>query len=62
MVNKPFIRPYFWGGEYLRGGWLFSHNHIGGFGDSLPRNERCSGGKKIFQGLVFCFFLPDDFS
>ena len=24
MVNKPFIRPYFWG-EYVRGGWLTSH-------------------------------------
>ena len=24
MVNKPLIRPYFWGG-YVRGGWLTSH-------------------------------------
>ena len=24
MVNKPFIRPYFWGG-YVRGGRLTSH-------------------------------------
>ena len=24
MVNKPLIRPYFWGGT-LRGGWLTSH-------------------------------------
>ena len=25
MVNKPLIRPYFWGGT-LGGGWLTSHN------------------------------------
>ena len=25
MVNKPLIRPCFWGG-YVRGGWLTSHN------------------------------------
>ena len=24
MVNKPLIRPYFWGGGYVRG-WLNSH-------------------------------------
>ncbi len=25
MVNKPLIRPYFFGGGTLRGGWLTSH-------------------------------------
>ena len=25
MVNKPLIRPYFWGGYVARGGWLTSH-------------------------------------
>ena len=28
MVNKPLIRPYFWGGT-LGGGWLTSHDNIG---------------------------------
>ncbi len=27
MVNKPLIRPYFWGG-YVRGGRLTSHEEI----------------------------------
>ena len=27
MVNKPLIRPYFWGG-YVRGGRLTSHDYI----------------------------------
>ena len=26
MVNKPLIRPYFWGGYVSGGGWLTSHN------------------------------------
>ena len=26
MVNKPLIRPYFWGGTWPGGGWLTSHN------------------------------------
>ena len=25
MVNKPLIRPYFWGGGYVRGGRLTNH-------------------------------------
>ena len=25
MVNKPLIRPYFWGGTWPGGGWLTSH-------------------------------------
>ena len=29
MVNKPLIRPYFWGGGYVRGGRLTSHNICG---------------------------------
>ena len=27
MVNKPLIRPYFWGG-YVGGGWLTSHDKV----------------------------------
>ncbi len=27
MVNKPLIRPYFWGG-YVGGGWLNSHEQL----------------------------------
>ena len=27
MVNKPLIRPYFWGGYVRGGGWLTSHNY-----------------------------------
>ena len=26
MVNKPLIRPYFWGGYIGGGGWLTSHD------------------------------------
>ena len=28
MVNKPLIRPYFWGGYVARGGWLNSHDRL----------------------------------
>ena len=28
MVNKPLIRPYFWGGYVARGGWLNSHEFM----------------------------------
>ena len=42
MVNKPLIRPYFWGG-YVRGGWLNSHD-----GSQLGRQSiRCMKGTRM---------------
>ena len=38
MVNKPFIRPYFWGGgTWPGGGWLTSHN------PTYPKNGQNGG-------------------
>ena len=50
MVNKPLIRPYFWGG-YVRGGWLTSHDWRERF--SLPGKSSCSAGV-IDGNLTVC--------
>ena len=46
MVNKPLIRPYFWGGGTLGGGWLISHDRRGQTSRvavffSAPLNAEC---------------------
>ena len=40
MVNKPLIRPYFWGGGTLGGGWLNSHDiYIYTYKQTLPKTN-----------------------
>ncbi len=41
MVNKPLIRPYFWGG-YVRGGRLTSH-------DNWIRKARCKHSMNVID-------------
>ncbi len=47
MVNKPLIRPYFWGGT-LGGGWLTSHDEC--LEENLVHHPKCTARKKKTWG------------
>ena len=50
MVNKPLIRPYFWGG-YVRGGWLNSHE------ETVQKNIFLNSVVTVHVVFYILFFL-----
>ena len=50
-LNKALLNPYFWGGGYVRGGWLTSHEIVIFLANLLVIIQY------IFTFLSYCFFL-----